>query len=69
MQIFIDRFNDNKKVFEQLADAGPRPDKQLIQKAKEAQEIEQKMLIDLETTISENAMKQLHPNLPFKNNS
>ena len=25
------------------------------------------MLIDLETTISENAMKQLHPNLPFKN--
>ena len=67
MQIFIDRFNDNKKVFEQLADAGPRPDKQLIQKAKEAQEIEQKMLIDLETTISENAMKQLHPNLPFKN--
>jgi len=67
MQIFIDRFNDNKKVFKQLADAGPRPDKQLIQKAKEAQEIEQKMLIDLETTISENAMKQLHPNLPFKN--
>ena len=67
MQIFINRFNDNKKVFEQLADAGPRPDKQLIQKAKEAQEIEQKMLIDLETTISENAMKQLHPNLPFKN--
>ena len=67
MQIFIDRFNDNKKVFEQLSEAGPRPDKQLIQKAKEAQEIEQKMLIDLETTISENAMKQLHPNLPFKN--
>ena len=67
MQIFIDRFNDNKKIFEQLADAGPRPDKQLIQKAKEAQDIEQKMLIDLETTISENAMKQLHPNLPFKN--
>ena len=58
---------DNKKVFEQLSEAGPRPDKQLIQKAKEAQEIEQKMLIDLETTISENAMKQLHPNLPFKN--
>jgi hypothetical protein len=67
MQIFIDKFNDNKKVFEQLADAGPRPDKQLIQKAREAEDIEQKMLIELQTTISENAMKQLHPNLPFKN--
>ena len=67
MQIFIDKFNDNKKIFEQLADAGPRPDKQLIQKAREAEDIEQKMLIDLQTTISENAMKQLHPNLPFKN--
>jgi hypothetical protein len=67
MQIFIDKFNDNKKIFEQLANAGPRPDKQLIQKAREAQDIEQKMLIELQTTISENAMKQLHPNLPFKN--
>ena len=67
MQIFIDKFNDNKKIFEELANAGPRPDKQLIQKAREAEDIEQKMLIDLQTTISENAMKQLHPNLPFKN--
>ena len=69
MQIFINKFNDNKKIFEQLAGAGPRPDKQLIQKAREAEAIEQKMLFELETAISENAMKQLHPNLPFKNRS
>ena len=69
MEIFINKFNDNKKIFEQLADAGPRPSPTLIKKATEAEKLEQTMLLEIETAISENAMKQLHPNLPFKDRS
>ena len=69
MQQFITEFQENKKVFEELAGAGTRPDKQLVMKAKEATEKEKKMLTELQTAISENAMKQLFPNVPFKNRS
>ena len=69
MQQFITEFQENKKVFEELAAAGTRPDKQLVMKAKEATEKEKKMLMELQTAISENAMKQLYPNVPFKNRS
>ena len=69
MQQFIKEFQENKKVFEELAAAGTRPDKQLVMKAKEATEKEKKMLTELQTAISENAMKQLYPNVPFKNRS
>ena len=69
MQQFITEFQENKKVFEELAAAGTRPDKQLVMKAKEATEKEKKMLTELQTAISENAMKQLFPNVPFKNRS
>ena len=69
MQQFITEFQENKKVFEELAAAGTRPDKQLVMKAKEATEKEKKMLMELQTAISEGAMKQLYPNVPFKNRS
>ena len=69
MQQFITEFQENKKVFEELAAAGTRPDKQLVMKAKEAAEKEKKMLMELQTAISEGAMKQLYPNVPFKNRS
>lgn len=69
MQQFITKFQENKKVFEELAAAGTRPDKELVTKANEAMAVEKKMLEELQTVISENAMKQLYPNVPFKNRS
>ena len=69
MQQFIKEFQENKKVFEDLAAAGTRPDKELVTKANEAMAKEKKMLEELQTAISENAMKQLYPNVPFKNRS
>ena len=69
MQQFIKEFQENKKVFEDLASAGTRPDKELVTKANEAMAKEKKMLEELQTAISENAMKQLYPNVPFKNRS
>ena len=69
MQQFVKEFQENKKVFEDLASAGTRPDKELVTKANEAMAKEKKMLEELQTAISENAMKQLYPNVPFKNRS
>ncbi len=69
MQQFIKEFQENKKVFEDLASAGTRPDKELVIKANEAMAKEKKMLEELQTAISEGAMKQLYPNVPFKNRS
>jgi hypothetical protein len=69
MQQFIKEFQENKKVFEDLAAAGTRPDKELVTKANEAMAVEKKMLEELQTAISEGAMKQLYPNVPFKNRS
>ena len=69
MQQFIKEFQENKKVFEDLASAGTRPDKELVTKANEAMAVEKKMLEELQTAISEGAMKQLYPNVPFKNRS
>jgi hypothetical protein len=40
-----------------------------VTKANEAMAKEKKMLEELQTAISENAMKQLYPNVPFKNRS
>ena len=69
MQQFMDEFVKNKLVFEELAAAGTRPDKQLIIKANEAAAKEKQMLMELQTAISEGAMKKLYPNVPFKNRS
>ena len=69
MQQFVKEFQENKKVFEDLAAAGTRPDKELVTKANEAMAVEKKMLEELQTAISEGAMKQLYPNVPFKNRS
>ena len=66
MQQFINEFQQNKKVFEELAAAGTRPDGELVAKSKEALTKERQMLDNLQTAISENAMRQLFPNLPFK---
>lgn len=69
MQQFVKEFQENKKVFEDLAAAGTRPDKELVTKANEAMAKEKQMLEELQTAISEGAMKQLYPNVPFKNRS
>jgi hypothetical protein len=67
MQKFVDDFNMNKLVFEEIAKAGPSPDPALLKKAQMAAAKETKMLEELEVALSENAMKQLFPNVPFKN--
>ena len=66
MQQFINEFQQNKKVFEELAAAGTRPDGELVAKSQEALKKERQMLDNLQTAISDNAMSQLFPNLPFK---
>jgi len=67
MQQFLDKFVENKMVFEELAAAGVRPSKELQKKAFEAAEKEKVMLSELKTSLSESAMKYLYPNVPFKN--
>ena len=52
MQQFMDEFVKNKLVFEELAAAGTRPDKQLIIRANEAAAKEEKMLMELQTARS-----------------
>ena len=69
MQQFINEFQQNKKVFEDLAAAGTRPDGELVAKSQEALKKERQMLDKLQTAISDNAMSQLFPNLPFKTRS
>ena len=69
MDQFIKVFQQNKKVFEDLAAAGTRPDGELVAKSQEALKVEKQMLEKLQTAISENAMAQLYPNVPFKNRS
>ena len=67
MQQFLDKFVENKMVFEELAAAGVRPSTELQKKAFEAAEKEKVMLSELKTSLSESAMKYLYPNVPFKN--
>jgi cell fate (sporulation/competence/biofilm development) regulator YlbF (YheA/YmcA/DUF963 family) len=69
MQQFINEFQQNKKIFEDLAAAGTRPDGELVAKSQEALKKERQMLDNLQTAISDNAMRQLFPNLPFKTRS
>ena len=67
MQQFIDEFRINKKIFEDLAKQGPSPEPQLIASAKKAAAKEKKMLSELDVGLTDSALKQLFPNVPFKN--
>jgi hypothetical protein len=67
MQQFVDEFRQNKLVFEEIAKVGPSPSDDLMKKMNIAYKKEQKMLEELNVGLSENALKQLYPNLPFKN--
>ena len=67
MQTFIDEFRVNKKIFEDLAKQGPSPEPQLIAAAQKAAKKEREMLERLDVGLSDAALKQLFPNVPFKN--
>ena len=67
MQTFIDEFRVNKKIFEDLAKQGPSPEPQLIAAAQKAAKKEREMLERLDIGLSDAALKQLFPNVPFKN--
>ena len=67
MQQFIDEFRLNKKIFSDLAKQGPSVEPQLLASAKKAAAIEKKMLEELDVGLSDAALKQLFPNVPFKN--
>ena len=67
MQQFMNEYAKTQFVLKDLAKAGLRPDKQLVIKAREARAKQSKMLQDLETAMSEQSMKMLFPNVPFKN--
>ena len=67
MQQFMNEYAKTQIVLEDLAKAGLRPDKQLVIKAREARNKQHKMLQDLETAMSQESMKKLFPNVPFKN--
>ena len=67
MQQFMNEYGKTQIVLQDLAKAGLRPDKQLVIKAREARNKQHKMLQDLETAMSQESMKKLFPNVPFKN--
>ena len=67
MQQFVDEFRLNKKIFEDLAKQGPSVEPQLLASAKKAAAKEKKMLEELDVGLSDAALKQLFPNVPFKN--
>ncbi len=67
MQQFIDEFRLNKKIFTDLAKQGPSVEPQLLASAKKAAAKEKKMLEELDIGLSDASLKQLFPNVPFKN--
>jgi hypothetical protein len=69
MQQFVDEFAQNKKVFEEISKAGPSPSDELMKRMNIAIKKEKEMLNSLDIALSEGAMKQLFPNVPFKNRS
>ena len=69
MQQFINEFRANKKVFEKIAKEGPSPSDESMKQMKIALDKEIKMLEQLDVGLTENSLKQLYPNLPFKNRS
>ena len=67
MQGFVDEFQKNKVAIDVVAKGGPAPSDEAIKAMNIAIKKEQKMLEDLNIGLSEGAMKQLFPNVPFKN--
>ncbi len=67
MQSFVDEFQKNKVAIDVVAKGGPAPSDEAIKAMNIAIAKEKKMLEDLNIGLSEGAMKQLFPNVPFKN--
>jgi hypothetical protein len=66
MQMFMDEFAKTQKIFTELAAAGKWPSKELMKRAEAARVTETKMLGELEKSLSQESMKILQPNVPFK---
>jgi len=66
MQMFMDEFAKTQKIFTELAAAGKWPSKELMKQAEAARVTETKMLGELEKSLSQESMKILQPNVPFK---
>ena len=67
MQSFVTEFQKNKVAIEVVAKGGPAPSDDAIKAMNIAIAKEKKMLEELNIGLSEGAMKQLFPNVPFKN--
>jgi len=67
MQSFVDEFQKNKVAIDVVAKGGPAPSDEAIKAMNIAIKKEEKMLEELNIGLSEGAMKQLFPNVPFKN--
>ena len=67
MQSFVDEFQKNKVAIDVVAKGGPAPSDEAIEAMNIAIKKEQKMLEELNVGLSEGALKQLFPNVPFKN--
>ena len=69
MQGFLDEFSKGEEVFKELSEAGLQPSKDLLQRVSAAKKKEKELLSTLEKSLSEESMKKLMPNVPFKNRS
>ena len=67
MQGFVNEFQKNKVAIEVVAKGGPAPSDEAIKAMNIAIAKEKKMLEELNVGLSEGALKQLFPNVPFKN--
>ena len=64
--MFMDEFAKTQQIFTELAAAGKWPSKDLMKQAEAARVTETKMLGELEKSLSQESMKILQPNVPFK---
>ncbi|HAT67911.1 MAG TPA: hypothetical protein DCS66_25475, partial [Flavobacteriaceae bacterium] len=67
MQQFLDEFTKTQKAISALGEAGLRPDPKIVQTAQAARKKQDELLEGLKTSLSEESMKLLMPNVPFKN--
>jgi hypothetical protein len=66
MQMFMDEFAKTQQIFTELAAAGKWPSKELMKRAEAARVTETKLLGELEKSLTQESMKLLQPNIPFK---
>ena len=69
MQQFLNEFTKTQQAISALGDAGLRPDPSVMQAAQVARKKQDELLESLKTSLSEDSMKKLMPNIPFKNRS